>query len=120
MWKANEDQGGCGMGECRSFKIEEIRFDEPSDDEVLVRLVSSGVCRTDLEARGGHLPIPEPPGVCGHEGAGVVERNGRQVKKVLPGDHVVLGWSSCGECVACRSARDKVFSRSQARKKGRR
>jgi aryl-alcohol dehydrogenase len=88
------------------FKIEEIELDEPRDDEVLVRLVSSGVCRTDLEGRNGHLPIPPPPSVFGHEGAGVVERTGRQVKKVKPGDPVVLGWSSCGACDSCRSGNE--------------
>src|SRR3972149_1647246 len=85
------------------FKIEEIELDEPRDDEVLVRIVGSGICGTDLGARAGHLPIPPPPSVFGHEGAGVVEKVGKQVRKVKPGDHVVLGWSACGECIPCRS-----------------
>ncbi len=88
------------------FKIEEIELDEPRDDEVLVRIVSSGICGTDLGARAGHLPIPPPPSVFGHEGAGVVEKVGKQVRKVKPGDHVVLGWSACGECIPCRSGYD--------------
>ncbi len=89
------------------FGIEEIELEEPRDDEVLVRIVSAGICRTDLEGRDGHLPmIPPPPSVYGHEGAGVVERVGKRVKKVQPGDHVVLGWSSCGECASCRSGND--------------
>ena len=67
------------------FKIEEIELDEPRDDEVLVRVVGSGICGTDLGARAGHLPIPPPPSVFGHEGAGVVEKVGKQVKKVKPG-----------------------------------
>ena len=33
------------------FKIEEIELDEPRDDEVLVRIVGSGICGTDLGAR---------------------------------------------------------------------
>jgi aryl-alcohol dehydrogenase len=93
------DEGG-------PFKIEEIELEEPRDDEVLVRLVSSGVCRTDLEARERRLPIPLPPSVFGHEGSGVVERIGKGVKKVRPGDPVVLGWSSCGGCASCRSGND--------------
>jgi aryl-alcohol dehydrogenase len=88
------------------FKIEEIELDEPRDDEVLVRIVGSGICGTDLGARDGHLPIPPPPSVFGHEGAGVVEKVGKQVKKVKPGDHVVLGWSSCGACIPCKSGND--------------
>jgi aryl-alcohol dehydrogenase len=88
------------------FKIEEIELDEPRDDEVLVRIVGSGICGTDLGARDGHLPIPPPPSVFGHEGAGVVEKVGKQVKKVKPGDHVVLGWSSCGACIPCKSGNE--------------
>jgi aryl-alcohol dehydrogenase len=88
------------------FKIEEIELDEPRDDEVLVRIVSSGICGTDLGARDGHLPIPPPPSVFGHEGAGIVERVGSRVSKIKPGDHVVLGWSSCGSCIYCKSGND--------------
>lgn len=88
------------------FKIEEIELDEPRDDEVLVRIVGSGVCGTDLGARDGHLPIPPPPSVFGHEGAGIVEKVGKEVRKVKPGDHVVLAWDSCGACVSCRSGND--------------
>lgn len=88
------------------FKIEEIELDEPRDDEVLVRIVGSGICGTDLGARDGHLPIPPPPSVFGHEGAGIVEKVGKQVKKVKPGDHVVLGWSSCGSCIPCKSGNE--------------
>jgi aryl-alcohol dehydrogenase len=87
------------------FIIDEIELDGPRDDEVLVRLVSCGICRTDLEARDGNLMIPMPA-VFGHEGAGIVEKTGSRVKKVKQGDPVVLGWNSCGECPDCRSGND--------------
>jgi aryl-alcohol dehydrogenase len=85
------------------FVIEEVELDDPRDDEVLVRIVACGICGTDLGARDGHMPIPPPPSVFGHEGAGIVERVGKQVKKVKPGDPVALAWSSCGTCVSCKS-----------------
>jgi aryl-alcohol dehydrogenase len=88
------------------FVIEEVEIEEPRDDEVLVRMVASGICGTDLHARGGAMPVPPPPSVFGHEGSGVVEAVGKQVRKVKPGDPVVLGWSSCGVCVECRSGND--------------
>jgi aryl-alcohol dehydrogenase len=88
------------------FGIEEVEIDEPRDDEVLVRIVGSGICHTDLAARDGHLPLPPPPSVFGHEGAGVVEKVGKLVTKVKPGDHVVLGWDACRTCIACRSGND--------------
>jgi len=84
------------------FVMEEIELDEPRDDEVIVRIVASGLCHTDLVARDQYLPIPLP-GVFGHEGAGVVEKIGSRVKKVAPGDHVVASYLSCGFCSSCLS-----------------
>jgi aryl-alcohol dehydrogenase len=88
------------------FSLEQLELSEPNDDEVLVRVVAAGICHTDLGARDGHLPIPPPPSVFGHEGAGVVEKVGGRVTKVKPGDHVVLVWNSCGTCSSCKSGRD--------------
>ena len=88
------------------FKIENLELSEPRDDEVVVRIVASGICHTDLAARAGHLPIPPPPSVFGHEGAGIVEKVGARVAKVRPGDHVVLAWGSCGECAACKQGKE--------------
>jgi aryl-alcohol dehydrogenase len=82
------------------FLIEEIDLDEPRDDEVVVRVVASGLCHTDLVAREQYLPFPLPA-VLGHEGAGVVEKVGSRVKKVAPGDHVVSSYLSCGSCSSC-------------------
>lgn len=82
------------------FLLEEIELDEPRDDEVLVRIVASGLCHTDLVARDQYMPVPLPA-VLGHEGAGVVERIGSRVKKVVPGDHVVSSFLSCGSCTSC-------------------
>ncbi len=88
------------------FSIEELELSDPNDDEVLVRIVGAGICHTDLAGRDMHLPIPPPPSVFGHEGAGVVERVGARVTKVKPGDHVVLAWDYCGACSACKSGKE--------------
>jgi aryl-alcohol dehydrogenase len=89
-----------------SFNIEQLDLSDPNDDEVLVRIVGVGICHTDLGARDGHLPIPPPPSVFGHEGAGVVEKVGVRVTKVKPGDHVVLAWDYCGACPACKAGKE--------------
>lgn len=81
------------------FVIEDVTLDEPRDGEVLVRLVASGICHTDLAFR-GIVPLPV---VLGHEGAGIVEAVGANVKKTKPGDHVVLSFGSCGICTGCIS-----------------
>ncbi|HEY0123921.1 MAG TPA: NAD(P)-dependent alcohol dehydrogenase [Rhizobium sp.] len=80
--------------------IEEIDLAEPRDDEVLVRVVATGVCHTDMVVMDGTLPTPLPV-VLGHEGAGIVEKVGRSITKVKPGDHVVMTVDSCGICPAC-------------------
>ena len=83
------------------FVIDELELEEPRSNEVLVRIVSSGLCHTDLVARMGYLPMPHPC-VLGHEGAGVVEKVGSQVTKVKPGDRVATSFISCGTCTCCK------------------
>jgi aryl-alcohol dehydrogenase len=89
-----------------AFTIEKLELSDPRDDEVLVRIVGAGICGTDLGALHGHLPIPAPPSVFGHEGAGIVEKVGARVTKVKPGDHVVLAWDYCGTCTACKLGKE--------------
>lgn len=82
--------------------VSDVEFGEPGTGEVIVRLVASGLCHTDLGVIAGGIPFPTP-GIIGHEGAGVVERVGRGVHSVAPGDQVLLSFTSCGECGACTS-----------------
>ncbi|WP_404407814.1 NAD(P)-dependent alcohol dehydrogenase [Jeotgalibacillus malaysiensis] len=89
-----------GKGE--PFKIEDITVDDPKAGEVLVRIEAVGICHTDLIVRDQYYPVPLPA-VLGHEGSGVVEKVGPGVSSVQPGDHVVLSFASCGDCVKCNS-----------------
>ncbi|MFI5794485.1 NAD(P)-dependent alcohol dehydrogenase [Streptomyces sp. NPDC051677] len=82
------------------FTLSDVVLDDPAPHEALVRLVAAGVCHTDLGVASGGLPFPLP-GVLGHEGAGVVEAVGSAVTGVAPGDHVVLSFTSCGDCRNC-------------------
>ncbi len=84
------------------LKVEQLDLAEPRADEVLVRLVATGVCHSDIAVVTGDLPLPTPI-VLGHEGAGVVESVGATVTTVKPGDHVVLTFASCGTCGECLS-----------------
>jgi aryl-alcohol dehydrogenase len=83
------------------FVIDDLELTDPRPVEVLVRIVASGMCATDLHARDGYFPMPYP-GVYGHEGAGVVEAVGADVSAVKPGDHVVVSFPWCGACPNCR------------------
>lgn len=80
--------------------FETLRLEDPRDGEILVRVVATGICNTDIGMRDQHLPTPLPV-VLGHEGSGVVERVGGGVTKVKPGDHVVMTYNSCGHCASC-------------------
>ncbi len=91
------------------FQIEELNLDDPRDDEVLVRIEGCGICHTDLIARDQLTPSPLPI-VLGHEGAGVVEEVGSRVRKVKPGDHVILSAMSCGECACCKRGKPDICS----------
>ncbi|MFJ1807303.1 MULTISPECIES: NAD(P)-dependent alcohol dehydrogenase [unclassified Streptomyces] len=82
------------------FTLSEVVLDDPAPHEAVVRLVAAGLCHTDLGVASGGLPFPLP-GVLGHEGAGVVEAVGSAVTGVAPGDHVVLSFTSCGDCRNC-------------------
>jgi len=84
------------------LKIESLEIEGPRDDEVLVRLVASGICRTDIVLC-DDWDEADTPVVLGHEGAGVVEEVGKSVRSVKRGDHVVLSYQSCGHCRQCRS-----------------
>jgi aryl-alcohol dehydrogenase len=87
------------------FKIEPVQLSDPNDQEILVRIVATGICHTDLAARDQHIPFPLPS-VLGHEGAGIVEKVGARVTKVKPGDHVALSWMCCKSCPSCLAGQD--------------
>ena len=82
------------------FNIETLTLEEPRRDEVLVKIVATGMCHTDMVARDKVYDVPHPI-VLGHEGAGIVESVGEDVLKVAPGDPVVLSYMSCGHCKPC-------------------
>jgi aryl-alcohol dehydrogenase len=82
------------------FNLETLTLEGPRRDEVLVRIVASGMCHTDMVARDKVYEVPHPI-VLGHEGAGIVEVVGEDVQGVDPGDHVVLSYLPCGRCKPC-------------------
>jgi aryl-alcohol dehydrogenase len=83
-----------------TLSVEEFDLDDPRDDEILVKVEAVGVCHTDDNARLGRLPVVFPI-ILGHEGAGTVERAGRDVTKVRPGDRVLFTPDYCGQCEQC-------------------
>lgn len=83
------------------LRIEELDLDEPKPGEVLVRVVATSICHSDLLPLRGDINVPLPV-VMGHEGAGVVKRVGPGTSRLAPGDHVVMaGAPACGACRPC-------------------
>lgn len=82
------------------MSLETIELEYPRIDEILVKLVATGICHTDIAMRDQAYPVPQPI-VLGHEGAGVVVAVGSAVTKVKPGDRVVMTFNSCGRCSSC-------------------
>lgn len=90
------------------LKVEDVSLDEPQGNEVLVKLVATGVCHSDLHFMKGDMPQPTPF-VPGHEGAGIVEKVGPSVTTLQPGDHVILMVAfSCGKCPRCAEGRPSL------------
>ncbi len=80
-----------------TFSIETIEVGQPHADEVLVAIKAAGICHTDWDSLRWGKTL-----VLGHEGAGVVEAVGSDVRHVRPGDPVLLNWAiSCGTCFQC-------------------
>jgi aryl-alcohol dehydrogenase len=84
----------------KPLQFESASLEAPRDNEVLVRMVATGVCHTDMVVRDQQFQTPLPM-ILGHEGAGVVEQIGRNVTTVAVGDHVVMTYMYCGLCSPC-------------------
>ena len=91
--------------------IEEIAVPEPGPGEVLIKVMATGVCHTDLHAVDGDWPVkPVLPFIPGHEGAGVIAAIGSGVSGFREGDAVGLAWlhDACGGCEYCRTGWDSL------------
>jgi aryl-alcohol dehydrogenase len=87
----------------KPYSLERLELAGPGEGEILVRIVGTGMCHTDMVPRAPDFAALAPlPLVTGHEGAGVVEATGGGVSGIAVGDHVVLSFDSCGICANCR------------------
>ena len=90
-----------GVGDIRLDDVEEPKIQEPTD--AIVRLTSSAICGTDLHMVRGTMAGMVPGTILGHEGVGVVEEVGSQVRNLNAGDRVVIPSTiGCGYCMFCR------------------
>lgn len=101
-------QAGLLLESPGKWEFRDVEVDPPKDREVLVRMVASGLCHSDVHYNVGDLETGVP--CCGgHEGAGVVEEVGPGVTSLRPGDHVVTSFiASCGRCRYCAAGRQNL------------
>lgn len=83
------------------LEVQEVNLEPPREGEIRIRIVASGVCRSDQHLLSGSTAFPVPV-IPGHEGAGVVEEVGPGVTGLKKGDHVVTTWiAPCRKCYFC-------------------
>jgi threonine dehydrogenase-like Zn-dependent dehydrogenase len=91
-----------GVGDIRVDDVPEPTLQDPQD--AIVRLTSSAICGTDLHFVRGTMPGMKPGTILGHEGVGVVEELGTQVRNLEAGVRVVIcSTIACGTCSYCRA-----------------
>lgn len=90
-----------GVGDIRVEDVAEPEIEKPTD--AIIRLTASAICGTDLHMVRGTMPGMVPGTILGHEGMGVVEEVGKEVRNFKPGDRVVVcATIACGYCEFCR------------------
>jgi alcohol dehydrogenase, propanol-preferring len=97
-------------------EIRELPVPEPGPGQVLVRMVASGLCHTDIHAAAGDWPVkPAPPFTPGHEGVGIVEATGPGAGLHESGERVAIAWlgSACGHCRYCVSGWETLCESQQ-------
>jgi threonine dehydrogenase-like Zn-dependent dehydrogenase len=89
------------VGDIRLDNVDDPKITDPND--AIVRLTASAICGTDLHFVRGTMAGMKPGTILGHEGVGVVEEIGEQVRNFRPGDRVVIPSTiACGCCSYCR------------------
>ncbi|WP_375754546.1 zinc-dependent alcohol dehydrogenase [Corallococcus exercitus] len=91
-----------GIGDIRLDDVAEPKLKEPTD--AIIKLTASAICGTDLHMIRGTMPGMKPGTILGHEGVGVIEQLGKDVRNFNVGDRVVIcSTIGCGNCSYCRA-----------------
>ena len=96
--------------EQRPLELADVPTPNLRDDEVLIRVLACGICRTDLHVVEGDLPVRVSPITPGHQIVGLVSALGDKVVNLSIGDRVGVAWlnRTCGKCDFCRSNRENL------------
>jgi propanol-preferring alcohol dehydrogenase len=99
----------------RPLRDAEVQDPRPGNGQVLVRVQTCGVCRTDLHVVDGDLPDPKLPLIPGHQIVGEIVKAGEGAERFEAGRRVGIPWLgwTCGECRYCRSGRENLCVRAR-------
>ncbi|MBN1686698.1 MAG: alcohol dehydrogenase catalytic domain-containing protein, partial [Spirochaetales bacterium] len=93
-----------------SLHMRDIPVPEPEEDEVLLRVLSCGICHTDLHTIEGEINPPSLPIVPGHQAVGEIVKTGSKVQRTVMGTRVGTTWvrRACGRCRFCRDGKENL------------
>lgn len=88
----------------------EVKKPEPKENEVLIKVQTCGICRTDLHVVDGELKNPKLPLIPGHQIVGIIEKIGASVTNFVIGQRIGVPWlgRSCEKCSFCLSGRENL------------
>lgn len=97
---------GAGM----PLVLKRVPIPAPGDDQVLIKVIGCGICRTDLHVLDGELTKPKLPLIPGHEIIGTVVSTGKNVKDLRENELVGVPWLgyTCGVCKYCRQGKENL------------
>lgn len=92
------------------LQLRDVPVPKPTDQELLLKIQSCGICRTDLHVIDGELNDPKLPLILGHQVVGIVEETGNKVTNFEVGDKVGVPWLgyTCGHCEFCQSGLENL------------
>ncbi|XP_040276421.1 alcohol dehydrogenase 1-like [Bufo bufo] len=104
-WEANQP-----------FSIEEIEVAPPKAQEIRIKIVTTGICHSDEHALTDNIKGVTFPVILGHEGVGIVESVGEEVKDFKPGDKVIpLFMGQCDQCPSCKNPKSNFCFLNQGK-----
>lgn len=97
------------------LELAELPIPAPTPEQVLIRVSTCGICRTDLHILDGELTHPKLPLIPGHQIVGTVVEVGKQVEQFQVGDRVGVPWlgQTCNHCRYCQSGRENLCDTAQ-------
>lgn len=97
------------------LSLEEVPIPEPGEGQLLVRVLSCGICHTDLHTVEGDIHPASLPVTPGHQVVGLIEATGPGVEGWVRGDRVGIPWlfRTCGHCKHCMRGEENLCEQAE-------